>query len=410
MGDTVFAGEGGEDPAEPENEGDDSIDEEVDQDTGRIEEPETRAAFNALRGSYKSTFDFVNALYAERGLQLQMRMIIDASLDLRAEYAAHLKSEGEGQMDMLQFAMERSTGAAWFPTIVSMLQRFSSQQTVDRLQLTPPAFNQSRELEDLENDADLKAEVELLSKFAKLITSVAGHRAWSQSFYSLTFPYCGARLMSKDLKSINLVRKLADGILQLKATFEANPRNTALRELLSDIGTNYWVLTREMFACGRDKGWSVDDNTELRELCFSLFGGPNSTKNVLESTFSHVKDAFLRYNRNMRQGSSAAKWMYASTCSYPAQGGLRQFRLDEEDFLQFVTSSDLRKAWKTSSLFDPSHHSIADVVPNPQDIKREARKASHTANPASAAAGALVLFTMDRNFNAVGDSWAGFLI
>ena len=330
-------------------------------------------------------------------------MIIDASLDLRKEYQAQLKSEKEGALEMLGFARDRAIGTSWYDTIVKMLQRFAGGRTANRLNLTPAVANQVHDL-DLADDL-LSGEVKLLSQFKDMIVTVASNRAWSQAFFGLCFPYCLARLMEPT--SVGIVRKLAEGILELEKAVDNCPERKALQELLEAVGTNYWIISREAFVSGLNHGWDINSNGDLKDMVFALFAGPNHTKGCLENTFSSVKDAFLRYNRNMRQGSSATKWMYTCTSPYAKEAGVRQIELDGSDFSEFVLSGGSGRE-KLEGLYNPRRHSIEDVVPKPQDIVREARKASDQANAHSAAAAALILHSMDRgNFETVEYAWAG---
>ena len=369
----------------------------------------TRAAFNALRGQYKNTFEFVKALYVEPGLQLRMRMIIDGSLDLHSEYSSQLEQESEGQSGMLAYASERAMGQTWYPTVCKIIQRFSSATSIERLNLTPHAFNQPQTIEDLENDPDLEQEKVLLRQFYDLLIGLASRRSWSQAFYGLTFPYCGARLMTGEATQANLVRRLARGILKLELEVNNKPQLAILQKLLKDVGTNYWLVTREMFIAGNNADWSIDD-PELRDMCFALFAGPNGTKGALESTFSHVKDAAKRYNRNQRNCGPDTKWLYTCTSPYAQQAGLKQIRLDSADFVEFQQVGLTRESFGKSRLYDSAKHAIGDVVPAPEQIVLEARKAGPETNQASAAAAALILHSMDRSFDCVGDAWAGDMV
>lgn len=365
-------------------------------------EPSTRAAFNALRRSFNSTIAFVQSLYSEPLLQLRMRMLVAVSSDLRPEYQSHLEAESHGQLEMLRFAMARASGQTWYSTIMALFQRFSSESTVDMLRLTP-ASRHVWDLQEGEDDRSLQREFQLLREYWTLVVQLASNRAWSQAFYGLCFPYCLARL--SDPSSEGLVEKIARGILRVEQLIENNPKMKALQDLLSAVGTNHWLVTREAFVCGINKGWSIQSNTEMKEMVFALFGGPNNTKGALENTFSSVKDACSRYNKNMRQGGNPTKWLYTCTSPYAKQGGLPQLELDKEDFAEYIQSGG--RKLQVPRLYDLHKHSISQVVPRPQEIVSEARKASHLARPNSAAATSLILHCMDHGFERVSDSWAG---
>ena len=341
-------------------------------------------------------------------LQIRMRMVIDGCEDLHHEYNAQLEQESTGQMGMLSYAMQRATGKTWYGTICSMLRRLTDATTTQRLQLTPPARNQALNVGDVEMDPQLEREFALLTEYSSLILSLASQRSWSQAFYGMAFPHCLARLMARDARNRNLVKKLAKGILLLEKAIEENPQNSHLQRLLANVGTNVWVVTREAFIAGEKSDWDIDSpDGELRAMCFALFAGPNSTKASLENTFSAIKDAVSRYNKNKRQCGPSSKWLYTSTAPYADQGGVKQMMVEKSDISEFLHAGLTVKGFLASKPFHARKHSIADAVPDPAVIKYEARKAGPAPNRAAAAASAMILYSMDRHFESVSDSWAG---
>lgn len=368
----------------------------------------TREAFKALRGSYKNTFEFVKALYADPLLQRRMRMIVDGCGPLHSEYKLQLKRESEGQESMLAFACERAIGKTWYGTICETFALATSSTITDRLQLTPNVFNQPMDIDGMEADDDLKTEKLLLSEFFSLIVNLASNRAWTQAFYGLTFPFCCARLLSAEGASVTVVSRLARGILKLEKAVNDKPQLEVLQRLLADIGTNCWVVTRECFITGMNANWNIED-PEVLHMCFALFAGPNNTKQTLENTFSSLKDAVKRFNRNTKNCGPTTKWCYACTAPYAKEGGLPQVELDASDFMEFHQAGLSCTKWLKEHPFNALKHSVADAVPSPGDVVAETRKAGPDQNPASAAAAALVLSTMDNSFENVGDAWAGAL-
>lgn len=378
--------DGADDARVPE--GDGHQDEELsEEEAPEVVEPTTRQAFNALRSKFKSILRLCNI----------STLILSFSFDcacwflhhwtcLYAEYSSHLTAESKGQMEMLAFARDRANGVTWYSTIVKLLQRLTSETTVDMLRLTP-ASSHVRDFQELEHDPELQRELQLLAQYADLSVQVASNRAWSQAFYGYAFPYCLARLLDQDPDSEVLGRKLADGILHLEQLIEENSKKKGLKDLLLAVGTNFWLVTREAFVCGCNKGWNVHSNIEMKDMCFGLFGEPNNTKSALENTFSSVEDT--------------------CTSPYAKEGGLPQLELTQEDFAEYIQSGGRTKP--IPAFYDLHKHSIAEVVPRPQQIVSEARKASHVASANSAAAAALILHCVDNGFDCISDAWAGSL-
>jgi len=368
--------------------------------------PETRAAFNALRSQFKSTQAFVHTLYGEKNLQVKVRMLVDASRELHAEYSANLEAESKGYLGMLAWAADRANGSSWYQTITLMIERLCDQHTADRLCLTPPIFGVVHTF-DGENPV-MSEEARLLDMYKRLVFSLASNRAWSQPFYGWCFPWAIGRLLSQDptvvQRGVHMLTKLSEAILKLEGMANNSPGKSSFRKLLASVGTHEWVVTREILASGVQKGWNPSSNPELLDMAFSFFAGPHSTK-FLENTINSVKDASERFSRNNRNMSTPAKWTYCHTTAYPQEQGIPQVRLGEADFSEYNQSGFTDQAFLRTRPYNLQTHSIKNLV-EPGQALAYIRKAGYT-NRESAAACAFIFSSADRNFQGVDDAWAG---
>eukprot|EP00435_Cladocopium_sp_Y103_P036404 s212_g9.t1 len=362
--------------------------------------PETRAAFNALRSQFKSTQAFVHTLYNEKNLQVKIRMLVDASRELHAEYSANLDAEAEGYLGMLGWAANRANASSWYQTIKVMIERLTDHHTAERLCLTPPIVGVVQPF-DGENPV-MKDEAQLLDMYKRLIFSLAGNRAWSQPFYGWCFPWAIGRLLSQDhseiQRGVKMLTRLSGAILKLEKLAHDSPGKSALRKLLQSVGTHEWVVTREVLASGLQKGWDPSSNTELLEMAFSFFAGPHSTK-FLENTINAVKDASERFSRNNRSMSAPAKWTYAHTTNYPQEQGIKQIQLEESDFSEYNQKNFSDQTFAQTKPYNLQAHSIKDLV-QPGQVLAYIRKAGYT-NRESAAACAFIFSTVEKNFQGV---------
>ena len=389
--------------------------EQPEQEQGLEQQESTQKAFNALRGKYKSTHDFVIKLFAEPLLQRRTRILVDFSADLHEEYANHLAQESLGQEAMLQWAVDRANGK-WHVTIIKIINRLLSSNTARRLGCTRPTYQKATQFDPANND-DHKVEALLLKESASLALALASNRAWSQAMFGLVFPYCLARIMSQDepvqQRAQRLLRSLAQAVHELQQCSKANPGHEDLERLLEDVSTHTWVVTKEIIQHGNACDWNPDDS-ELRSMGWSLFAGPSTTKNVLESVIGAVKDASERFSKNNRQMSGATKWCYTATASCANTGGMKQITLSQADFQEFSQLGGTDAGFHSEKAFSPlkpkqGSQSVTNIIPTPQQIRHEIRKAGHHTNRrATAAMAFLIKYSSDRSFcELVSHAWTG---
>ena len=368
---------------------------------------QTKAAFQALRSQYKSTYDFVLSLYREKDLQYKMRMLIDGCQDLHSEYSNQLAEEKSGYIGMLNWATKRANGA-WYGTIVKMVQRLMDSATAARLGVQPATYRVVVSYDP--QDESMKRDVSLLQQYRTLVLALASNRAWSQCFYGYCFPWVICRAMSQDeqeaRRAVLILNTLSKAILKLEKMAGESPHNSTLASLLQSVGTHEWVITREVLACGLEGGWDLSVNSELRAMVFSFFAGPHSTK-FLENTINHVKDAAARYNRNTRVMTGASKWLYAHTSNYANEQGLTQVRLAEADFTEFSQAGMTEDSFLKTKPYSLNTSTLKGIIPGgPNEILHGRRKAGGT-NRESAAACAFICAQAEQDFAMAEFTWAG---
>ena len=315
-------------------------------------------------------------------------MLVAGCEDLHTEYTQHLESQKEGPKGMLKWCVKRANGQ-WHTTICAMINRLLGPETIDLLRLTKPS-DHVFQFDD--SVPALQQEAMLLREYSNLVLGLACQRAWSQAHYGLVFPYCLLRIMSSDhtekIRAQALLRNMCSGILKLEDATRSCSEKSPLFKLLADVGTNNWVVTRELFIHGRAVDWDPYDR-ELREMAFSIGCGPTTTKNALENVLSTVKDAADRTQKNTKNMTNFSKWLYAATSHHPAAGGVEQIRVDRDDIINVPFNARTfsgKKLWERGG-----KSSFCSVFPSPDQILHKIRKAGYHANKQAAAACAYIL-------------------
>lgn len=247
-----------------DNEEDRNVDEDADADEDPPEqeapEPQTRKEFRLLRGTYSNTAKLSSEFLSDRRLQLRVRMVIDASEELHDEYVHDLKCHQEGHESMAYWAGERAGGKWWTSTVVGTFRRFHSSLTIKRLDLTLPV---DKPIPHTCTEPWYLEEAERITMFYNLLVDLCANRTWSQSFLTVSFPHIVASVFAKSAdakrRASNLMRALHAGITKLQ-TMVTNPEcKGQLRQLLDDLATHQWPLTKEIFDIGIACNWNAEE-------------------------------------------------------------------------------------------------------------------------------------------------------
>ncbi len=369
-------------------------------------DPQTREAFNILRGSYSNTAHFAAVLLQEPMLQKQLRIIVHVLGPLHAEYARDLKCHKDGQTSVLYWHGDRAAGK-YHRTITETLHLVNDGSMIDLLGLLPQPSNSKGTL--LRTDPKIQDEKKLLDQYFRFIVELSANRAWSQSFWTLSFPYALAGLYatyeSDRHRTQMLCSRLAAGIIKLEDLLAKSwPRNPRLEKLRNDLGTCDSQLVREIFMMGIPKQFSWKD-PELRELCFGLFGGPGTTKDALESAFNHLKDSVK--SSKAKKFNDFTKFFYLLSSPYAQHCGTDLILPTIEDFRQLLQEGFQDHDLTSLGLFNYRRTSLSDDFPKPSKLVGRFRKAGFYSNRVASAASCFVLQEASNDFARLGQCWTG---
>ena len=370
-------------------------------------EPATRAAFNALRASYKNTAGFVLDLFQDKKhLQDKLKLIVYDLEDLHAEYSHGLKMHRAGQRSMMRFVAERSAGSTWMTTVNTMLTRLVSGSFTEIVDLHPGPSRHAPELSS--DDPRLARDHVLVKHHADFLLDLCSNRIWSQSFFGLCWPYMLSQAYLEDAAGLRRARALwrlaTETVLSLEDFCAADPLATHAHVLLKDIGTNEWQLSRECMVL-MHKHDCDPDHPEIKDLAWQAFAGPFSTKDLLESAFNHIKDSGERQSRSTRM-SPYTRWSYLAVNPYARDSGVKQCEPSKHNFAQLSTRPMLLQHTLADKPFTASATKLPPDAPSRQAIEQQWRPAGYLANRQSAAAVAYAIHAR-ANFGQAQHAWAG---
>ena len=247
-------------------------------------DPQTMKQLQLLRENYSNTAAFAADLLQDRTLQKQARLICHVLNPLHSEYQSDLKAHSDGQTYVLYWHGDRASGTYYRNTVVKMFELLKDTSIVSLLGLRQQPSLHGQIMEP--SSPLLETDTKLVQQFFRYVMELGANRCWSQSFWTLLFPYNIAGLYATDTTDRRrcqmLCKRLANALLALEDAIQKSPANHDLRVLRDSLGTADWALVREILKQGHDCDWDPND-AELRLLVFTLFAGPGSTKDSLES-------------------------------------------------------------------------------------------------------------------------------
>ena len=377
---------------------------------GEDEEPSTRAAFLLLKESYSSTDLMVEDFLKDHVHHLRMRVLLLCGETLHAEYTKALETHKSGYTAMLRWQALRSYGV-WFQTPLSLLEIFECGGSLEYLAMRYQHGDNSAVPLD---DPSVQTELKIAKVLYDFITQLASARCWSQLHHTLCFPHCFAqvflpvqsqladageffRTMSLSLHQLDKERRRHQG---------RGPRARLLQELVDDLGTLDWVLTREIIIEGTKAQWDLTSDS-LRELAFSIFAGSAETKNLCENPFAWLSDSCARQSKLNKVGD-ATKLMYLLTSPYAGQGGSTPLVPTQAD-IRTQSPAD-NKEFLDLEPFSGTFRRLPIGGITKQDIKKWRPAGYHAQRKAAAAAAFMLQYVHPQNgvdFNALESVWAG---
>ena len=304
-------------PEEPEEAGDLA--------PGAEEEPNSRAAFNLLRESYQGdSARMIEDFLHDHEHHLRMRILVHTGRRLQSEYVAMLDAHKEGQLQALHWQACRAAGA-WFTTVCELFALLETPEVLTSLDLRGHAANAAPA--PLEEPA-LQRDARTATSMWNLVVELAHARSWSQLPHSITLPHAFVRVFGDECDlprsqvTLHLLCQALSRVDRARVEVTAqNDRSSAalIAELIDDLGTFYWVLTREMLIELEQCDYDLRSQ-RLRELGFSVFASAAQTKSICEDGFAWLADTNKRQSTSNKMAQET-KWAYLQICPYPRDGG-----------------------------------------------------------------------------------------
>ncbi len=369
-------------------------------------DPQTRETFNALRETYANTAAFAADLLQDRFLQKQLRLIIHVLEPLHQEYIADLRCHKEGQTKVLYWHGDRACGSYFKGAVTGMLRLVLDPSIKDLFDLRPQPQNPASTLQS--DDPNIAEDKKILSQYVAFIIELCGNRCWSQSFWTLSFPYALAGLYATQTADRHrcqmLCGRLANAILKLEDLIAKARVNADLCKLRSDVGTCDSQLVRECLIIGARCGYAWNDE-ELRQLVFCMFAGPGSTKDALESAFNHLKDSVK--SSKSKKFNPFTKLFYLLSNPYVQHAGVEQVRPEISTFQEFLATGFQDAEICNEGIFKYSKTPLGKKFPKPSDLIGKFRAAGFFSNRTAAAASAFLLHDAANDFQNASRCWAG---
>eukprot|EP00435_Cladocopium_sp_Y103_P072189 s363_g39.t1 len=290
---------------EPVGAGDDEV----------MDEPDTKAAFNAMRGEYKNTWSLCAVLFQDKDLQKRLRVVVMCLEPLEKEFFHDVEEQCKGPVALARWAASRARGS-WSQCIAETLELFHSPHVYQRLGMLTQAAPTVPDVEP----AWVQEDRHWCHLVYNMVIEVASARAWSQCMWSVFLPQLLAGLLSESILHRNSVLGMIKrvGTTLLKA--ETKTHIPGVRKCLDAIAFHKIQLVREflkMCQAGNpesknpDADWSLTD--EMVEFAWRLYAGPGTTKYILEDTFGHLRHVSETQNKGRAYMSKPTQWFYSST-------------------------------------------------------------------------------------------------
>ena len=213
------------------------------------QEPGTKAAFDALRGEYKNTWNMRADFSQDKGLQKRLRIATMCLEPLEKEFYRDCEEQQGGQADLARWAARRATGS-WQDCIVETINVFHSTNTYQRLGMVTAYSPQP---DDVELASVFQEDRQFCRMVYNLCIELIAARAWSQSMWGIFLPQLCAGLLSERPQQqqqlvLNMIKRVATTLLDA----EKKTHIPGVRKGLDAIAFHKTQLVRELFQIGED--------------------------------------------------------------------------------------------------------------------------------------------------------------
>ena len=326
---------------------------------------------------------------------------------LNLEYANWLEKQKGDTFDKLVFQAARSLGL-WYETVLGFAQLLQEPHVLRGLDLR--CHDNDNPALSLDN-ATVQVDCKICRMSWNFVVELSSARVWSQMHHSICFPHCFVRIFAEkdsDLDaSEHFLQSLSKCMRNVDEAYrqQGHAQSRALiGELIDDLGTFWWVLTREMIIQGEQKSWGLREQS-LRELGFVVFGSSVETKRMCEDAFAYLKDSVQRQTKADTM-SDATKMLYLTACPHARKGGSKTL-IPELGDIRMQSVEDV-KEFESLKPFAGKFHELPFENVTKAQIKKW-RPAGYFAQRKAAAASAFILrYAQDGlDLQMLRSCWAG---
>ncbi|CAE7230600.1 unnamed protein product [Symbiodinium microadriaticum] len=248
----------------------------------------------------------------------------NAMLRVEEKYDETVNSDDDGEADDQEPAEEEpARTGSWWETCGEILLKVHSSALLKRLGVAPRLGAEAAPLDK----AWVKQEQELLQMVYSFSTYLASNVAWSQLMFKYTLPHGIACLASRgrnEREDATLL--LEEMVLTLRKALEPkHSGNVGLQEILQDLAWHRQAFSAEVMAMLLKSDFDCHDE-DLRSVAVELYSGSSTTKDCIESTFGHLRDAVTRSTKNARPLSNWSGCMHKHASIQPRGASLRYVR------------------------------------------------------------------------------------
>ena len=242
--------------------------------------------------------------------------------------------------------------------------------------------------------------------------TLASNTAWAHMHFCYCLPGAACALLSDSMEereiTMNALRRIIDAIQRLDKLKDKQP---ILQELFDDLAFQKETYPLELMSMLVQSNFDPKDR-EIQKLLARTKTGTSTTKDILESAFSHLQSISARHNKNRKMGLHS-KWLYTTASPY-SKISAPQVYPEPSDWLSFsVSDQDLIKEFAILGSVQkeklPEYEYGQDIrfPATAHDItKRKWRNAGPTSHHNSAAAMGFMLTDVGDDFhNAIHSTW-----
>ncbi|CAE6970581.1 unnamed protein product [Symbiodinium sp. CCMP2592] len=373
-------------------------------------EPNNRAEFKLLRESFEGTDEMIEEFLHDHEHHLRTRILIYGGSVLHQEYANWLEKQKGDAFDKLHFQAARSLGS-WYETVLGFAQLLQAPHVLRGLDLR--SYDNDNLPVSLD-DPTVRVDCKICKSMWNFVVELSSARVWSQMHHSICFPHCFARVFAEkdsDLDASEIfLRSLSKCFRNVDLAYRQQgpgPMRQAVGSLIDDLGTFWWVLTRELIIQGEQQSWNLREQS-LRELGFVMFASSVETKRMCEDAFAYLKDSVQRHSKTDSMGD-ATKMLYLTANQHASKGGSKTLVPAQSD-IRMQSAEDV-KEFESLKPFAGKFHDLPFENVTKAQIKKW-RPAGYFAQRKAAAATAFILrYAQDGlDLQMLRSCWAGCVL